>query len=228
LIKNLFYDIFIYMKGELLSFSEYYKNFQKKYYEFVFGKNLINVTFDSVTNIKADGIAIEDDVSLLLNGHDYFDSKISNFETLNVEQLLKNLEYGDLEEINEIIDDFHNIGSVIIDSDFSGIISVQNPIIARMVLFDFSSDNPETIKNSKLFSTYRKTFRIMKNNGVRRILLKPLGIFYPLISLEDSIRILVTAVKSYSFEKIILTVDSKEQAEVVSYHLIELGRAVNE
>ena len=218
------------MKDNILSFSKYYDSFQKKYFEFVFGKNLINITFDSIDNIKADGIAIEEDVTLVLNGGDYFNSKVSMFGD-DLDKII--LDYLSSEEItgsedseDNVETDFmvHNIGTVLIDSDYFGEISNNNPLVLRMVIFDYTKDNPEFVKNSILFSTYRKMFKIMELKGVRRVLLKPLGIFYPLISNEDSLRMLLKAMKNFSFEKIILTVDSKKKAEELSYYLIQLGR----
>ncbi len=202
------------MMGKLVDFNEYLKNYFDKNIQVVFGDNLIAISFENESTIKVEGIVLEQDAYGVIPDEDEEDlAEDEDLKWLEQEYIDQILAYTELTLGTAYVDN--------LDDVTSRPPSVNNPLKVRAVVFDLSAREEEDIYNYRgLVRAYLEAFRLLSNYKVRRIRLRPLGIFYSFVSIEDSVRAILRALDNYVFEKVYLTVRNREEAEEVWSYII--------
>ncbi len=202
--------------GNLIDFNNYFKKYSEKNIQVIFGENLIAISFDDENDLKVDGIILEQDSMGVI--------------TPDAEENV--IDEGP-EMTGEFDDDFWNsvyafsefeIGSAYIEdpSDMTNFVpSVFSPLKVRVVVFDLTAKDEEDIyRYRELVRAYIHAFRIMDRYNVKKVRLRPLGIYYSFVPMEDSVRAILRALDNFAFEKVYLTVRNKREAEKLWSYII--------
>ncbi len=200
--------------GKLMDFNDYFKRYFDKNIQIVFGDNLLALSFESEGSIKVDGIILEQDAFGIITDEE--ENKISesdDMEWLEEEYMEQILAYSELPLGSAYVENMDEIATNPPD--------IYHPVKVRVVVFDLSAREEEDIyKYKELVRAYMEAFRLLSAYNVRKVRLRPLGIYYSFVSIEDSVRAILRALDNFVFEKVYLTVRNREEAEELWTYII--------
>ena len=200
--------------GKLVDFNEYFKKYFDKNIQIVFGDNLLSLSFENESEIKVDGIILEQDAFGIITDEEEEElPEYDDLEWLEQEYMEQLLAYSELKLGTAYIENMDDVAA--------NPPTIYRPLKVRVVVFDLSAREEEDIYRYRdLVRAYMEAFRIMSNYKVKKIRLRPLGIYYSFVPMEDSVRAILRALDNFVFEKVYLTVRNREEAEKLWSYII--------
>ncbi len=200
--------------GKLVDFNSYYKNYFDKNIQLVFGSNLLAISFSDEDELKVDGIILEQDTMGLIDSPQKR-GKANQILDRDID------DWDDFLEASFFENTYVEPGKAYLEDDTQVTSpSYTSPLVVRAVIFDLMSDDDEIYDYKSMVKAYMEAFTILAGKGAKKIRLRPIGIYYSFVPIEESVRAILRALDKYVFEKVFLTVRNREEAEEIWSYII--------